>query len=76
MGDLINLSKFDKKKKWIIFFKKGCCNCFTAKKYFEAKGIEHKGYDIGTRDGIAKAAELNLLNECINGVPVIVEDIC
>jgi len=73
MDDLINLASFDKNKEWIIFYKKGCCNCFTTKKYFEAKGIKHDSYDIDTRDGLSMAASYDVIKECEVGVPVIIE---
>lgn len=71
---IIDLSKFDKNKKWIIFYKKGCDSCHDAIKYFDANRISFKKYDIMTTEGLAKAAELQIVEDCKKWVPVIVVD--
>lgn len=71
---IIDLRKFDKNKRWIIFYKKGCNNCHNAIKYFETNGIKFKKYDIMTKEGLAKAVFHGILNECKKWVPVIIKD--
>lgn len=70
----IDLRKFDKDKKWIIFYKKGCNNCHDAIKYFESNGIKFKKYNIMTKEGLAKAAKCQIIEECKKWVPIIIKD--
>jgi len=73
---LIDLNKFDKNKTWIIFYKKGCCNCHAAMQFFKAKDIKYYKYDIDTKEGLAVAAIHDIIEECNKkGVPIIIEDI-
>jgi arsenate reductase-like glutaredoxin family protein len=71
---VIDLSKFNKNKKWIIFYKLGCNSCHDAIKYFEANGIKFEKYDIMTKEGLAKAAEYQIIEECKKWIPIIIEN--
>lgn len=71
---IIDLRKFDKNKSWIIFYTIGCNNCHDAIKYFEANGIQFKKYNVMTKEGLAKATECGIIEECKKYVPIIIED--
>jgi len=71
---IIDLRKFDKNKKWLIFHILSCNHCHDVIKYFEANEIQFKKYDIMTKEGLAKAAECQIIEECIKWVPVIILD--
>jgi len=71
---IIDLRKFDKNKKWLIFYKKNCNSCHYVIKYFKTNGIKFKKYDIMTKEGLAKAAECQIIEECTKWIPVIILD--
>lgn len=72
-GEII-LSKIDKKKRYIIFYKKTCSGCHQVMEFFDKENIRYDKYDLDTPGGLAMAGMLEVLSYCMKMVPVVVEN--
>ena len=71
---ILDLSKLDKNKKYIIFYKKTCSGCHQAMTYMTIHDIKYDAYDLDTPNGLAVACVEGVIENCMRLVPVIIEN--
>lgn len=69
----LDLSKIDKNKSWLIFYKKTCSGCHIVIDYLKKNNIKYKLFNLDTKKGLMAAAFNGVLGDCMKMTPVILE---